>query len=123
MNNNSFKQHFINALLDIGIYDYKNRKIVVEPIYEKDKWTFQTYDDIMRLQILPKTRELTFQETIDLFTFWEGYYPCWIEISTFGDKVYLKTSLRMRKANKVHCDNNEIYPFKKIYQPIHELNK
>ena len=49
---------------------------MVEPIYEKDKWTFQTYDDIMRLQILPKTRELTFQETIDLFTFWEGYYPC-----------------------------------------------
>ena len=110
LHNRDFQQHFINVLLKLGISDYKNRKIIVEPVYEIEKWTFQTYDDIMRLQILPKARELSFEETIRLFTIWEGYYPCWIKVQIWDNQIHLKTSLRMRKAPKSNGD--ELYPFK-----------
>lgn len=50
--------------------------------------------------MLPKTREMSFNEAIRLLTFWEGYYPCWIKVSIIDNKIYLKTSLRMRKVNK-----------------------
>ena len=56
MNNLEFKQHFINALTELGISDYENIIIVIEPVYEKDKWTSQSRDEIMRLQILTKRR-------------------------------------------------------------------
>lgn len=114
MNNNDFKQHFINILLKFDIRDYENRKIIVEPVYEKSKWTSQTYDEIMRLRMLPKIREMSFNETIRLFTYWEGYYPCWIKVNVLDNKIYLKTSLRMRKVNK--SDDNDIYPFKAEFE-------
>lgn len=71
MNNRDFREHFINALQKFHITDYENMKFVVEPIYEKEKWTSQTYDEIMRLRILPKKRMVSFEEVIKLFTLWE----------------------------------------------------
>ena len=114
LNNNDFKQHFVNILLKLGIRDYENKKIIVEPVYEKSKWTSQTYDEIMRLKMLPKRREMSFDESIRLLTFWEGYYPCWIKVNIMDDKIYLKTSLRMRKVNR--SDDNAIYPFKADFE-------
>lgn len=74
MNNRDFTQHFIRALEKIGVRDYEDTRIVAEPVFEKGKWTAQTYDEIMRLQILPRKRVLSFDEAVSLFTFWEGYY-------------------------------------------------
>lgn len=110
MNNIEFRQHFINALQQFHIMNYEDTIIIIEPIYEKEKWTSQTYDEIMRLQILPKKRTVSFGEALKLFTFWEGYYPCWINIEMVDSKIHLKTSLRMRKVNS----NNDrfFYPFR-----------
>ncbi len=110
MNNSDFEQNFINALQKLGIQDYENKRIVIESVYEKEKWTYKTYDEIMRLQFLPKTRKMSFHEAVSLFTFWEGYYPCWIKISVLHDEIYLKTSLRMRKVNRNHT-LSETHPF------------
>lgn len=108
MNNHDFRQHFIMALGKIGVEDYEGKRIVVEPVFEKGKWTAQTYDEIMRLQILPRKRVVSFEEAVSLFTFWEGYYPCWIAVSQVDNEIYLRTSLRMRKSDR----DNGIYPFK-----------
>lgn len=108
MNNRDFTQHFIRALEKIGVGDYEAIRIVAEPVFEKGKWTAQTYDEIMRLQILPRKRVLSFEEAVSLFTFWEGYYPCWIAVSMVDNQVYLRTSLRMRKSNR----EDDIYPFR-----------
>ena len=109
MNNSDFRKHFINALKKVGITDYENMKFVVEPIFEKEKWKSQTYDEIMRLQVLPKKKTVSFDEVIKLFTLWEGFYPCWISIEVSTPTVFLKTSLRMRKANDK--DDGILYPF------------
>lgn len=109
MNNSDFRKHFKNALKKVNITDYENIKFVVEPIYEKEKWKSQTYDEIMRLQILPKKKTVLFDEAIKLFTLWEGFYPCWISVEMNDSTVFLKTSLRMRKAN--NKDDGMLYPF------------
>ena len=66
MNNRDFTQHFIRALEKIGVGDYEAIRIVVEPVFEKGKWTAQTYDEIMKLQILPRKRVLSFEEAVGL---------------------------------------------------------
>lgn len=110
MNNCDFKQHFINILSLLAVEDYKNRQYIVTPIYEKHKKYLGVYDDIMRLCVLPKTRKFTFDEFLKTFSFWEGYYPCWIEITKTEEAVYMDTSLRMRKAG--NKDDGKYYPFR-----------
>ena len=111
MNHQDFTQHFILALQQLSISDYAHAMICVEPIYEKEKWTSQTYDEMMRLQILPRKQKLPFDEVVKRFTFWEGYYPCWIELSVVGGSVHLKTSLRMRKAGH---NPQPLHPFRVV---------
>lgn len=111
MNNNDFKQHFINILSALAIEDYENKQYIITPIYEKDKKYASAYDDIMRLWVFPKTRKLTFDEVLNIFSFWEGKYPCWIEITKIDQEaVYMDTSLRIRKAG--NKNDGIYYPFR-----------
>ena len=108
MNHCDFKAHFINALLALHVSHYENKIFTVVPVEEK-KARPNARDDMMRLCFLPRTRELTFDETVKLFTWSEGYYPCWIKIALNGESVLLETSLRMRKAGAK--DDRRFYPF------------
>ena len=109
MNKEEFRQHFIQALTELGIDDYCDRNIIVEPCFEPDK-TYNGFDDMMRLCVFPKTRKMPFDQIVDLLTSKEGYFPCWIDIGTKGNGVYLRLSLRMRKASKK--DSDGIFPFR-----------
>lgn len=110
MNNNDFKQHFINALYELGITHYDVLIFTVIPVHENDKACPNARDDIMRLCFLLRKRELKFDEVMKLFTWNEGYYPCWIRITVLEGNVQLATSLRMRKAEKK--DDKRFYPFR-----------
>lgn len=110
MNNKEFEQHFINALQQLGVTNYNDKTIIVEPVFEKDKWTSDSFDDFMRLKVIPKIRKFDFNTALKIFTLKEGFYPCWIEIFIIDDTIHLRTSLRMRKAyNK---NDKLFYPFK-----------
>lgn len=111
MTGEEFKQHFISALSELGIEHPEDTLFVVEPYIEPDK-PRQTFDEIMRLQVLPKARKMTFDQVINVLTMWEGYFPCRIDISRQEDDIVLKTYLRMRKVPKK--DNNDIFPFKVV---------
>ena len=109
MNREEFKQHFILALSELGIENPYDSLLVVEPCAELDKMP-NAIDDVMRLQVLPKTRTMSFEQVIDILTLWEGYFPCWIDIGKRNNEIVLKTSLRMRKVQKK--DNCGIFPFR-----------
>ena len=109
MNKEEFKQHFILALNELGIENPSDSLYTVEPCFEPDKG-YKAYDDIMRLQVLPKARTMSFEQVIGILTLWEGYFPCWIDIGKRNNDVVLKTSLRMRKVQK--NDNVGIFPFR-----------
>ena len=110
MNNIEFKQHFINILLDVGIDDYKERMYIITPIQEKSGASLGALDDIMRLRIFPQTRTVSFESLLNLFSIKEGYYPCWIEITSIDNEIHMNTSLRMRKAGKLN--GGKYYPFR-----------
>lgn len=110
MNNNDFKQHCINVLLESGIEDYEIRTFLIIPIYEEGKKYSEFPDDFMRLSVFPKPRRLTFDEFIKAFTIKEGYYPCWMEIIDVSDVICINTSLRMRKRSKT-VNINKNHPF------------
>ena len=109
MNREEFKQHFILALNELRIENPSDSLFTVEPCFEPDKG-YKAYDDIMRLQVLPKARTMSFEQVIGILTLWEGYFPCWIDIGKRNNDVVLKTSLRMRKVQK--NDNVGIFPFR-----------
>lgn len=109
MNKEEFKQHFLLALNELGIDNPSDSLFSVEPCFEPDKG-YKTYDDIMRLQVLPKARTMSFDQVIDILTMWEGYFPCWIDIGKRNCDIVLKTSLRMRKVQKK--DNTGVFPFR-----------
>ena len=110
MNNDEFKQHFIKILSDLGVTDYNTKLFVVEPCVESGKG-YNAKDDIMRLGVFPRTRELGYEEFIKTCTFWEGNYPCWIDVlKVDNEKVYLRTSLRLRKVPK--DKNTDTVPFR-----------
>ncbi len=109
MNREEFKQHFILALSELGIENPYDSLLVVEPCAELDKMP-NAIDDVMRLQVLPKTRTMSFEQVIGILTLWEGYFPCWIDIGKRNNEIVLKTSLRMRKVQKK--DNCGIFPFR-----------
>lgn len=109
MNREEFKQHFILALNELGIENPSDSLFTVEPCFEPDKG-YKAYDDIMRLQVLPKARTMSFDQVIGILTLWEGYFPCWIEIGKRNNDIVLKTSLRMRKVQK--SDNVGMFPFR-----------
>ena len=69
MNNDEFKQHFIKILSDLGVTDYNTKLFVVEPCVESGKG-YNAKDDIMRLGVFPRTRELGYEEFIKT-----EYYP------------------------------------------------
>ena len=96
MNNNDLRQHCINILHEAGVNDYENQIYIVNPIIEKNK-PYDTYDWIMKLNVLPKKVKLTFEQMIKIFTLWEGYYPCWIDITITENNIEIDTSLRLRK--------------------------
>jgi hypothetical protein len=109
MNREEFKQHFILALNELRIENPSDSLYTVEPCFEPDKG-YKTYDDIMRLQVLPKARTMSFEQVIGILTLWEGYFPCWIDIGKRNNDIVLKTSLRMRKVQKK--DNVGMFPFR-----------
>ena len=109
MNREEFKQHFISALNELRIENPSDSRFTVEPCFESDKG-YKAYDDIMRLQVLPKARTMSFDQVISILTLWEGYFPCWIDIGKRNNDVVLKTSLRMRKVQK--NDNVGMFPFR-----------
>ena len=111
MNREEFKQHFILALSELGIEDPADSSFFVEPCFEPDKG-YKAYDDIMRLQVLPKARKMPFEQVISILNLWEGYFPCWIDIGKRNNDVVLKTSLRMRKVQK--NDNVGMFPFRVV---------
>ncbi|MCM1314070.1 MAG: hypothetical protein NC040_04730 [Muribaculaceae bacterium] len=110
MNNNDFRQHCINILHEAGINDYENQIYIVNPIIEKNK-PYGTYDWIMKLNILPKKVKLTFEQMIKIFTLWEGYYPCWIDVTITKNNIEMNTSLRMRKLKNTK-NIGENHPFR-----------
>ena len=110
MNNNDFRQHCINILHEAGVDDYEKRIYIVNPVIEKNK-PYNSCDDIMRLVILPETRKCTFKGMIGLFTIFEGYYPCWIDMSITENNIEMDTSLRMRKLKNTK-NIGENHPFR-----------
>ena len=110
MNNNDFRQHCINILHEAGVNDYENQISIVNPIIEKNK-PYGTYDWIMKLNILPKKVKLTFEQMIKIFTLWEGYYPCWIDVTVTENNIEMNTSLRMRKLKNTKT-TGENHPFR-----------
>lgn len=110
MNNNDFRQHCINILHEANVNDYEKKIYIVNPIIEKNK-PYGTYDWIMKLNILPKKVKLTFEQMIKIFTLWEGYYPCWIDITITENNIEMDTSLRMRKLKNTK-NIGENHPFR-----------
>ena len=110
MNNNDFRQHCINILHEAGVNDYEKQIYIVNPIIEKNK-PYGTYDWIMKLNILPEKRKYTFEQMITIFTLWEGYYPCWIDITIKENNIEMNTSLRMRKLKNTKS-TGENHPFR-----------
>ncbi|MBD5159338.1 MAG: hypothetical protein HDT23_03745 [Ruminococcus sp.] len=110
MNNNDFRQHCINILHEAGVYDYEKQIYIVNPVIEKNK-PYVTYDWIMKLNVLPKKVKLTFEQMIKIFTLWEGYYPCWIDITITENYIEIDTSLRMRKLKNTKT-TGENHPFR-----------
>lgn len=110
MNNNDFRQHCINILLEVGVDDYENRTYIINPVIEENK-PYDTYDWIMKLNILPEKRKYTFEQMIRTFTLWEGYYPCWIDIKSTKSDIEIDTSLRMRKLKNTK-NIGENHPFR-----------
>lgn len=111
MNNQDFKDHFCKACECLNLDNYKDKTFIVYPIVE-DVRKYNSTDDIMRLCFLNKVKKLSFEGVINLFTWKEGYYPLWIELSLDNNRITLKTSFRMRKCLK-NC-TNEIYPFRMV---------
>lgn len=109
MNKEEFEQHFILALNELEINNHADAIFLVEPCVESDK-PYNATDDIMRLQVLPKARKMSFNQVIGIMTIWEGYFPCWIDIGMQNGDIVLRTSLRMRKVQKGH--NIGIFPFR-----------
>lgn len=109
MNKEEFEQHFILALNELEINNHADAIFLVEPCVESDK-PYNATDDIMRLQVLPKARKMSFNQVIEIMTIWEGYFPCWIDIGMQNGDIVLRTSLRMRRVQKGH--NIGIFPFR-----------
>ena len=108
MNNQDFRQHFINTCELLGIKDYQHRIYTVRPVMEPGT-TYSSSDDMMRLLFLPRQRTCTFNQVLHLFTWKEGFYPVWIKAACSGNDITLDTSLRIRKAGAM--DDGRFYPF------------
>ncbi len=110
MNNLDFRQHCINILHESGVNDYEKRTYIINPVTEENKH-YGTYDWIMKLNILPEKITLTFEQMIRIFTLWEGYYPCWIDVTITENNIEMNTSLRMRKLKNTQIIS-ENHPFR-----------
>lgn len=109
MNNQDFENNFVALLLTLGVKDYSSRMYTVNPITEENK-RYNEFDHMMKNFILPKTRALTYEQFINLFTIKEGYYPCWIKIINVNSEIVINTSLRMRKRKEIPCVG-QYHPF------------
>lgn len=120
MTKNEFKEIFANFFTERNL---KLDEIVfnVHPIEEDKK--YNSVDDVFRLTregylTELETKRFTFDQVVDLFTWFRDKYPMWVDIYIEKeDFVHLYFSRRFRKYSEVSMvKDRDVPPFKLIDQ-------
>ncbi|MDE6627362.1 MAG: hypothetical protein K2K56_13490 [Lachnospiraceae bacterium] len=115
MDRKIFKENLLCTLSEVDVNGEEVKYIII-PICEEGKKHNST-DDYMRLTLFTETnlkgRLLNLEETIELFSGLEPYFPLWIDVYPKKNNIVeLQTSLRFRRPSEIHRKETGHPPFK-----------